>query len=92
MVANRVPVLRARRLTQTFLSRPYAPATVQALLPEGLVVDEFENAAWVTLTPLLMADVRPAALFSRSVDHAWAGATRPVRSPYPSNPRQGGRT
>ncbi|WP_030805595.1 YqjF family protein [Streptomyces sp. NRRL F-2799] len=58
MVANRVPVLRARWLTQTFLSWPYATATVQALLPEGLVVDEFEDAAWVTLTPLLMADVR----------------------------------
>lgn len=235
MVANRVPVLRARWLTQTFLSWAYAPATVQALLPEGLVVDEFEDAAWVTLTPLLMADVRvlgapalpafaetnlrtyvrggdavwffsldvtcppllagralgvpyhladlrvrvtgdtvtytgarrtgdagyrlvvrpgppagpteldgwltsrwraysrrlgllwetpvghepwspaavlvetleqtvtkaaglpaprgrPVALFSRSVDHAWVGATRPVRTPYPSKPRQGGRT
>ncbi|MER8032550.1 DUF2071 domain-containing protein [Streptomyces bauhiniae] len=58
MVANRVPVLRARWLTQTFLSWPYAPATVQALLPEGLVVDEFEGAAWVTFTPFLMADAR----------------------------------
>ncbi|MGW5332696.1 YqjF family protein [Streptomyces bauhiniae] len=58
MVADRVPVLRARWLTQTFLSWPCEPATVQGLLPEGLVVDEFEDAAWVTLTPLLMADVR----------------------------------
>ncbi|MFJ4002454.1 YqjF family protein [Streptomyces sp. NPDC090023] len=58
MVANRVPVLRARWLTQTFVSWPYEPRTVQVLLPEGLVVDEYDGAAWVTLTPYLMADVR----------------------------------
>ncbi|MFI8348161.1 YqjF family protein [Streptomyces sp. NPDC085596] len=62
MVANRVPVLRARWLTQTFVSWPYEPRTVQALLPEGLVVDEYEGAAWVTLTPYLMADVRVLGL------------------------------
>ncbi|MGV9318652.1 YqjF family protein [Streptomyces sp. NPDC003660] len=62
MVANRVPVLRARWLTQTFVSWPYEPRAVQALLPEGLVVDECDGAAWVTLTPLLMADVRVLGL------------------------------
>ncbi|NEB91246.1 YqjF family protein [Streptomyces bauhiniae] len=62
MVANRVPVLRARWVTQTFLSWSYPPATVQALLPRGLVVDQFEGAAWVTFTPFLMADVRVLGL------------------------------
>ncbi|WP_406724107.1 DUF2071 domain-containing protein [Streptomyces sp. GD-15H] len=55
----RVPALRAGWLTQTFVHWSFPPETVQALLPEELVVDEYEGAAWVGLTPFVMADVRP---------------------------------
>lgn len=58
----RLPALRAGWLTQTFVDWPYRPETVQALLPEGLVVDEYEGVAWVGLTPFLMTDVRPAGV------------------------------
>ncbi|MFD8259428.1 DUF2071 domain-containing protein [Streptomyces griseoluteus] len=129
MVANRVPVLRARRLTQTFLSRPCAPATVRALpgTPAGPTeLDGWPASRWRRysrrLGPLRESPVghepwwpaavsveepeqtvakaagppaprgRPVALFSRSVGPVRVGATRPVRTAYPSNPRQGGRT
>ncbi|MFF7892558.1 YqjF family protein [Streptomyces sp. NPDC007907] len=55
----RLPALRAGWLTQTFVHWPYPPETVQALLPEGLAVDVREGAAWVGLTPFVMAEVRP---------------------------------
>ncbi|PWI10518.1 hypothetical protein DIZ27_11035 [Streptomyces sp. NWU339] len=62
----RLPALRAGWLTQTFVHWPFRPEAVQALLPEELVVDEYDGAAWVGLTPFVMADVRlpgvPAAL------------------------------
>ncbi|WP_229923412.1 YqjF family protein [Streptomyces candidus] len=55
----RLPALRADWLTQTFVHWPFRPEAVQALLPGGLVVDEYEGAAWVGLTPFVMSDVRP---------------------------------
>lgn len=55
----RVPALRARWRTQAFVHWPYPPEAVQALLPEELVVDEYDGAAWVGLTPFEMAGVRP---------------------------------
>ncbi|MGI5380057.1 YqjF family protein [Streptomyces sp. CA-251387] len=55
----RLPALRAGWLTQTFVHWPFRPEAVQALLPGSLVVDEYEGAAWVGLTPFVMADVRP---------------------------------
>ncbi len=55
----RMPALRARWLRQTFVHWPFPPEVVQALLPEGLVVDEYDGAAWVGLTPFEMAGVRP---------------------------------
>ncbi|MBQ1124187.1 DUF2071 domain-containing protein [Streptomyces sp. B15] len=58
----RLPALRAGWLTQTFVDWPYRPETVQALLPEGLVVDEYDGVAWVGLTPFLMTGVRPAGV------------------------------
>jgi uncharacterized protein len=58
----RVPALRAGWLTQTFVHWAYPPETVQALLPDELVVDEYEGAAWVGLTPFVMADVRPGVV------------------------------
>ncbi|MEU0335156.1 DUF2071 domain-containing protein [Streptomyces sp. NPDC006193] len=55
----RVPALRAGWLTQTFLHWAYPPERVQRLLPEGLAVDTLDGAAWVSLTPFVMAGVRP---------------------------------
>ncbi|MFD8306438.1 YqjF family protein [Streptomyces sp. NPDC059690] len=55
----RVPALRARCRTQAFVHWPYPPQAVRALLPEELVVDEYDGAAWVGLTPFEMAGVRP---------------------------------
>ncbi|MFH9088722.1 MULTISPECIES: DUF2071 domain-containing protein [unclassified Streptomyces] len=54
-----LPALCAGWLTQTFVHWAYAPDQVQRLLPDGLVVDTFDGAAWVSLTPFVMADVRP---------------------------------
>ncbi|MER5177580.1 DUF2071 domain-containing protein [Streptomyces sp. NPDC002896] len=56
----RLPVLRAALLRQTFVHWRFPPDEVQRLLPDGLVVDEWDGAAWVSLTPFLMAGVRPA--------------------------------
>jgi uncharacterized protein YqjF (DUF2071 family) len=53
-----VPALRTRWLTQTFVHWTFPPEAVQALLPEDLVVDEHDGAAWVGLTPFVMADLR----------------------------------
>ncbi|MCF0078182.1 YqjF family protein [Streptomyces lomondensis] len=55
----RLPAVRAGWLTQTFVHWAYPPETVRALLPDGLSVDEYDGAAWVGLTPFVMADVRP---------------------------------
>jgi uncharacterized protein YqjF (DUF2071 family) len=35
----------------TFLHWPFDPALVRPLLPEGLELDTFDNAAWVGLVP-----------------------------------------
>ncbi|GHE98999.1 hypothetical protein GCM10014715_64020 [Streptomyces spiralis] len=62
----RLPALRAGWPTQTFVHRSFPPETIQALMPEQLVVDEYEDAARVGLTPFVMVDVRlpgvPAAV------------------------------
>ncbi|MET7906321.1 DUF2071 domain-containing protein [Streptomyces sp. NPDC005355] len=58
----RIPALRAGWLTQAFVHWPFRPDQIQALLPEGLVVDDYEGAAWVSLTPFVMADVRPPGI------------------------------
>ncbi|PAZ09761.1 hypothetical protein CLM62_44445 [Streptomyces sp. SA15] len=58
----RVPALRAGWLRQAFVHWPFPPDDVQALLPEELVVDEYEGAAWVGVTPFVMADVRPPGI------------------------------
>ncbi|WP_407699103.1 YqjF family protein [Streptomyces alkaliterrae] len=54
----RFPVLRATWTTQTFLHWPYPPGRVQELLPRGLTVQRYEGAAWVSLTPFVMAGAR----------------------------------
>ncbi|MGW7619972.1 YqjF family protein [Streptomyces antimycoticus] len=58
----RLPALRAGWLTQTFAHWPFRPDQVQSLVPEGLVVDTYEGAAWVSLTPFVMAHVRPPGI------------------------------
>ncbi len=37
----------------------FEPHEVQALLPSGLVVDEYQDRAWVSFTPFVMSEVRP---------------------------------
>jgi uncharacterized protein len=56
------PVLKAGWLKQTFVHWPFRPADVQALLPRGLLVDEYDGMAWVSLTPFLMAGLRPTGV------------------------------
>ncbi|MGK5544061.1 YqjF family protein [Streptomyces sp. URMC 127] len=58
----RLPMLKARWLTQTFIHWPYEPAAVQKVLPRGLTVDVHDGVAWVGLTPFAMTAVRPAGL------------------------------
>ncbi|MER6489650.1 YqjF family protein [Streptomyces griseorubiginosus] len=58
----RVAAVRARWLRQTFVHWPFRPQAVQALLPPELAVDVYEGAAWVGLTPFVMAAVRPVGL------------------------------
>jgi len=45
-----------RRLT--FLHWPYQPSVVQALLPSGLEVDTFGDAAWIGLVPFEIHSLR----------------------------------
>ncbi|MBT2365723.1 DUF2071 domain-containing protein [Streptomyces sp. ISL-10] len=58
----RLPVLRMGWCRQAFVHWPFDPAAVQRLLPRGLIVEEYEGRAWVSLTPFVMAGVRPAVL------------------------------
>jgi uncharacterized protein len=58
----RLPLLEAAWIDIAFLHWPVPPEMVQALLPAGLVVDEFDGAAWVGLTPFTMAAMRPPGL------------------------------
>ncbi|MGP4113405.1 YqjF family protein [Streptomyces sp. 4N509B] len=58
----RLPVLRAQWTTLTFVHWPFGIDEVRRTLPEGLAVDAFEGRAWVSLTPFVMAHVRPLGL------------------------------
>lgn len=57
-----VPMLRAEWLDLTFVHWPVDPERVQRQLPSGLTVDEYDGAAWVGLTPFVMANMRPLGL------------------------------
>ncbi|MGI5141920.1 MULTISPECIES: YqjF family protein [unclassified Streptomyces] len=57
-----LPLFKARWLSQTFVHWPYDPRSVQALLPPGLTVDTYEDAAWVGFTPFVMSALRPGVL------------------------------
>ena len=56
------PLLYQRWQTMTFLHWAYEPEVVQRLLPPGLVPDTFAGAAWVGLTPFVLADFRALLL------------------------------
>src|SRR4051794_26985910 len=58
----RPALLKAGWLKQTFVHWPFRPADVQVLLPTGLLVDEYDSTAWVSLTPFLMARLRPTGV------------------------------
>ncbi|GGR95240.1 hypothetical protein GCM10010236_57190 [Streptomyces eurythermus] len=55
----RLPALCAGWMTQTFVHWAYPARAVRALVPEPLVVEEYEGSAWVGFTPFVMTDVRP---------------------------------
>src|SRR5437660_5936451 len=42
----------------TFLHWAYEPAVIQALLPDGLTVDEYDGVAWVGLVPFQIDNLR----------------------------------
>ena len=42
----------------TFLHWKYSPDVIQAMLPDGLQIDEYEGAAWVGLTPFEVRNLR----------------------------------
>ena len=46
----------------TFLHWPYHPEALQRLLPHGLMIDVFEDTAWLGLTPFHVSDLRPLGL------------------------------
>jgi uncharacterized protein len=56
------PMLTAGWLHQTFLHWPCEPAAVQAQLPSGLTVQQYDDTAWVGLTPFLMSGIGPPGL------------------------------
>jgi uncharacterized protein len=56
------PMLVQRWVDVLFLHWPLDPSAVAASLPEGLTVDTYDGAAWVTLTPFKVEGMRPAFL------------------------------
>ncbi len=57
-----VPLLSAAWNTMTFVHWRVEPERIQALLPDGLTVDVYDNAAWLGLTPFVMSNMRPFGL------------------------------
>lgn len=57
-VPLRRAVMEQRWEDVTFLHWPYDPAAVQQVLPSGVQVDTFDGAAWVSLVPFRMVDLR----------------------------------
>jgi uncharacterized protein YqjF (DUF2071 family) len=87
-----VPVLEAAWLTLTFVHWSVPTVAVQALLPPGLVVDEWQGSAWVSLAPFLMADLRPLGLGSPSVASRRTGRIDRVLHEVSSSPETNLRT
>jgi uncharacterized protein YqjF (DUF2071 family) len=53
------PLVRQDWRTMTFVHWRYDPALIQALLPDDLEVHVRDGAAWVSLTPFVLARFRP---------------------------------
>jgi uncharacterized protein YqjF (DUF2071 family) len=87
-----VPALEAAWLTLTFVHWPVPTAAVQALLPPGLAVDEWRGSAWVSLTPFVMADMRPLGLGSPRETSRRGGRTARVLHEVSSSPETNLRT
>lgn len=62
------PVMKHRWELLTFLHWSYDAAAVQALLPEGLTVETWEDSAWVGLVPFYMRVAGPVG-----PELPWAG-------------------
>lgn len=58
----RFEVMRMWWRNLTFIHWPFAPETVQALLPDGLTVDTFDGQAWVALVPFEMEVQLPGGI------------------------------
>jgi uncharacterized protein len=56
------PMLVQRWVDVLFLHWRLEPSRVAASLPEGLTVDTYDGAAWLTLTPFRVEGMRPAFL------------------------------
>jgi uncharacterized protein YqjF (DUF2071 family) len=87
-----MPVLGAAWLTLTFVHWSVPTAAVQALLPPGLVVDEWQGSAWVSLTPFVMADMRPLGLGSPPEASGRTGRINRVLHEVSSSPETNLRT
>jgi uncharacterized protein YqjF (DUF2071 family) len=58
----RLPALRCSWDTQCFVHWPCPSESVRRLPPDGLEVDKYAGAAWVSFTPFVMTDLRPYPL------------------------------
>jgi uncharacterized protein YqjF (DUF2071 family) len=58
----RWPVMLQDWNSLTFLHWPYQPEALQQFLPDGLVIDVFDDAAWLGLTLFHVTDLRPLGL------------------------------
>jgi uncharacterized protein YqjF (DUF2071 family) len=87
-----LPALEAAWLTLTFVHWAVPSPAVQALLPPGLAVDEWRGSAWVSLTPFVMADMRPLGLGSPPEAARRAGRTARLLHEVSSSPETNLRT
>ena len=84
----RVPTFCASWLAVTFVHWPVPAERIQPLLPPGLTVDQYDGSAWVSLTPFLMASMRPCMMPGTRGIHnmvsAFVARSRLRTSPDPS--------
>lgn len=78
-----VPLVRMSWESLTFVHWRVDPGQVQALLPDDLVVDEYDGSAWVSLTPFVMANMRPLGIPDAAAGHALRGLSRIPRLTRP---------
>src|SRR3954451_15112605 len=76
-----VPLLRTSWETLAFVHWRVSPERIQALLPDGLVVDVHDGSAWIGLTPFVMANMRPLGVPDLPGDLAILGGIATLRMP-----------